>query len=73
MLGVARLFYENPVFGALFCSLNFCIFLLQSATSNDSLVGTFCSKPFDADVDWSLVAKASPVYMTVCVLSHDFC
>lgn len=38
--------------------------LAESATSNDSLVGTFCSKPFDADVDWSLVAKASPVYMT---------
>lgn len=38
----------------------------QSATAYDSLVGVFCYKPFDAKVDWSIVAKASPCYMTVC-------
>ncbi|KAF8380627.1 hypothetical protein HHK36_028116 [Tetracentron sinense] len=39
-------------------------YLAESATSYDSLVGVFCYKPFDAKVDWSLVAKASPCYMT---------
>ncbi|OVA12725.1 Pleckstrin homology domain [Macleaya cordata] len=38
--------------------------LAESATMNDSLVGVFSIKPFDAEVDWSLVAKASPCYMT---------
>ncbi|KAJ4846821.1 hypothetical protein Tsubulata_004613 [Turnera subulata] len=38
--------------------------LAQSATTSDSLVGVFCYKPFDAKVDWSMVAKASPCYMT---------
>ncbi|XP_042486677.1 uncharacterized protein LOC122066914 [Macadamia integrifolia] len=38
--------------------------LAESATMNDSLVGIFSYKPFDANVDWSLVAKASPCYMT---------
>ncbi|XP_043697676.1 uncharacterized protein LOC122648528 isoform X2 [Telopea speciosissima] len=38
--------------------------LAESATMNDSLVGIFSYKPFDAKVDWSLVAKASPCYMT---------
>lgn len=37
--------------------------LAESATAYDSLVGVFCYKPFDAKVDWSLVAKASPCYM----------
>ncbi|PPR99880.1 hypothetical protein GOBAR_AA20786 [Gossypium barbadense] len=35
-----------------------------SATTADSLVGVFCYKPFDAKVDWSMVAKASPCYVT---------
>lgn len=43
------------------CNMNF-----QSATAYDSLVGVFCYKPFDAKVDWSIAAKASPCYMTVC-------
>ncbi|KAK9266873.1 hypothetical protein L1049_027132 [Liquidambar formosana] len=38
--------------------------LAESATAYDSLVGVFCYKPFDAKVDWSMVAKASPCYMT---------
>ncbi|KAF8032759.1 hypothetical protein BT93_D1608 [Corymbia citriodora subsp. variegata] len=38
--------------------------LAKSATSSDSLVGIFCYKPFDAKVDWSMVAKASPCYVT---------
>ncbi|KAK6251014.1 hypothetical protein SCA6_005019 [Theobroma cacao] len=38
--------------------------LAESATSSDSLVGIFCYKPFDAKVDWSMVAKASPCYVT---------
>ncbi|XVF52445.1 hypothetical protein PTKIN_Ptkin05aG0018700 [Pterospermum kingtungense] len=38
--------------------------LAESATTSDSLVGVFRYKPFDAKVDWSLVAKASPCYMT---------
>ncbi|CAK8539544.1 unnamed protein product [Lathyrus sativus] len=38
--------------------------LAESATSYDSLVGVFNYKPFDDTVDWSLVAKASPCYMT---------
>ncbi|KAK7307747.1 hypothetical protein VNO77_41077 [Canavalia gladiata] len=38
--------------------------LAESATSYDSLVGVFYYKPFDDKVDWSLVAKASPCYMT---------
>ncbi|KAK3008800.1 hypothetical protein RJ639_013898 [Escallonia herrerae] len=38
--------------------------LAESATAYDSLVGIFCFKPLDANVDWSLVAKASPCYMT---------
>ncbi|CAK9173345.1 unnamed protein product [Ilex paraguariensis] len=38
--------------------------LAESATIYDSLVGVFCYKPFDANVDWSMVAKASPCYVT---------
>lgn len=38
--------------------------LAESATSYDSLVGVFNYKPFDEKVDWSMVAKASPCYMT---------
>nr|GEU60562.1 hypothetical protein [Tanacetum cinerariifolium] len=38
--------------------------LAESATSYDSLVGVFRYKPFDAKVDWSMVAKASPCYVT---------
>lgn len=41
------------------------MYVLQSAAAHDSLVGVFCYKPFDTKVDWSLVAKASPCYMTV--------
>ncbi|PWA41206.1 pleckstrin (PH) domain superfamily protein [Artemisia annua] len=36
----------------------------QSATSYDSLVGVFRYKPFDAKVDWSMVAKAFLCYLT---------
>lgn len=42
---------------------------LQSAPASHSVLAVFCHKPFDAKVDWSLVAKASPCYMTVCNLS----
>ncbi|XP_059641926.1 uncharacterized protein LOC132283907 [Cornus florida] len=38
--------------------------LAESASTYDSLVGVFCYKPFDANVDWSMVAKASPCYVT---------
>ncbi|XP_077244890.1 pleckstrin homology (PH) domain-containing protein [Tasmannia lanceolata] len=38
--------------------------LAESAVLDESLVGVFSYKPFDAEVDWSLVAKASPCYMT---------
>ncbi|XP_062073801.1 uncharacterized protein LOC133778015 isoform X2 [Humulus lupulus] len=38
--------------------------LAESATNNDSLLGVFCYKPFDMKVDWSMVAKASPCYVT---------
>ncbi|XP_028077973.1 LOW QUALITY PROTEIN: uncharacterized protein LOC114279888 [Camellia sinensis] len=38
--------------------------LAESATAYDSLVGVFCYKPFDAKLDWSMVAKASPCYVT---------
>ncbi|XP_008465914.2 uncharacterized protein LOC103503494 isoform X1 [Cucumis melo] len=38
--------------------------LAVSAAVHDSLVGVFRYKPFDAKVDWSLVAKASPCYVT---------
>lgn len=41
---------------------------MQSATPSDSLVGAFCYKPFDINVDWRMVAKASPCYITVCCL-----
>lgn len=46
--------------------MNICLTSFQSATSYDSLVGAFYYKPFDDKVDWSMVAKASPCYMTVC-------
>lgn len=39
--------------------------MAQSATGDDSLVGVFSYKPFGTKLDWSLVAKASPCYMTV--------
>jgi len=48
---------------------NICFTSLQSATSYDSLVGVFHYKPFDDKLDWRMVAKASPCYMTVCCLS----
>ncbi|XP_068305501.1 uncharacterized protein [Pyrus communis] len=38
--------------------------LAESANAYDSLVGTFCYRPFNKNVDWSLVAKASPCYVT---------
>lgn len=48
---------------------DFCSIALQSAASYNSLVGVFCYKPFDEKVDWSMVAKASPCYMTVRCIS----
>lgn len=48
--------------------LDNCSFILQSATTRDSLTGVFCYKPFDVEVDWSLIAKASPCYATVCYI-----
>ncbi|CAA0838075.1 pleckstrin homology (PH) domain-containing protein [Striga hermonthica] len=38
--------------------------LAVSETVSNSLVAAFCYKPLDVDVDWSLVAKASPCYVT---------
>ncbi|KAI3453469.1 hypothetical protein Pfo_010132 [Paulownia fortunei] len=38
--------------------------LAESEIVSDSLVAVFCYKPLDADVDWSIVAKASPCYVT---------
>ncbi|XP_071692229.1 uncharacterized protein [Rutidosis leptorrhynchoides] len=38
--------------------------LAESATSYDSLVGVFHYKPLNTKVDWSMVAKASPCYVT---------
>ncbi|GFP96481.1 vacuolar protein sorting-associated protein 13c [Phtheirospermum japonicum] len=38
--------------------------LAASEIVSNSLVAVFCYKPLDADVDWSLVAKASPCYVT---------
>lgn len=38
---------------------------LQSESESDSLVALFSYKPLDGDIDWSLVAKASPCYVTV--------
>ncbi|EOA17894.1 hypothetical protein CARUB_v10006303mg [Capsella rubella] len=38
--------------------------LAESAPASHSILAVFCYKPFDAKVDWSLVAKASPCYMT---------
>lgn len=38
---------------------------LQSESESDSLVARFCYRPLDVDIDWSLVAKASPCYVTV--------
>ncbi|KAK8614167.1 hypothetical protein V6N13_122539 [Hibiscus sabdariffa] len=45
--------------------------LAESATTSESLVGVFCYKPFDAKVDWSLFAKASPCYATYLKESID--
>ncbi|XP_042394059.1 uncharacterized protein LOC121984930 isoform X2 [Zingiber officinale] len=45
--------------------------LAESATASDSLVGIFSYKPFDAQVDWSFVAKASPCYVTYIKESVD--
>ncbi|KMT11750.1 hypothetical protein BVRB_5g105600 [Beta vulgaris subsp. vulgaris] len=41
-----------------------CGILAESATAHDSLAGTFVYKPFDVEVDWSFIAKASPCYAT---------
>ncbi|VFQ66400.1 unnamed protein product [Cuscuta campestris] len=38
--------------------------IAESATAKESLVGVFCLKPLDANLDWSLEAKASPCYVT---------
>ncbi|KAA8522113.1 hypothetical protein F0562_012573 [Nyssa sinensis] len=45
--------------------------LAESASAYNSLVGVFCYKPFDVDVDWSMVAKASPCYVTYLKDSMD--
>ncbi|XP_037495569.1 uncharacterized protein LOC105636609 isoform X2 [Jatropha curcas] len=45
--------------------------LAESATASESLIGVFSYKPFDAKVDWSMVAKASPCYMTYLKNSID--
>ncbi|PIA31102.1 hypothetical protein AQUCO_05300139v1 [Aquilegia coerulea] len=45
--------------------------LAESATIDDSLVGVFTLKPFGTKFDWSLVAKASPCYMTYIKNSID--
>ncbi|XP_057978559.1 uncharacterized protein LOC131164992 isoform X2 [Malania oleifera] len=37
--------------------------IAESATAHDSLVGVFSYKPFDVNLDWSMVAKASPCYV----------
>ncbi|GAB2263603.1 hypothetical protein Droror1_Dr00025737 [Drosera rotundifolia] len=63
----ARLYSEAKVFELKLGS--YCLsspdgLLAESATEHDSLVGSFSYKPFDVDVDWSMVAKASPCYMT---------
>ncbi|XP_042024109.1 uncharacterized protein LOC121771392 [Salvia splendens] len=38
--------------------------LAESESESDSLVALFSYKPLDGDLDWSLVAKASPCYVT---------
>ncbi|POO03120.1 Vacuolar protein sorting-associated protein [Trema orientale] len=45
--------------------------LAESATTSDSLRGVFCYKPFDVNVDWSMVAKASPCYVTYLKVTID--
>ncbi|KAF7828516.1 Vacuolar protein sorting-associated protein 13C [Senna tora] len=45
--------------------------LAESAASHNSLVGVFSYKPFDEKVDWSMIAKASPCYMTYLKESID--
>ncbi|XP_052483685.1 uncharacterized protein LOC128039276 [Gossypium raimondii] len=62
-----KLYPETKVFGVKLGSYQLSSpngLLAQSATTADSLVGVFCYKPFDAKVDWSMVAKASPCYVT---------
>ena len=39
---------------------------LQSANEDKSLYGTFTLSPWDKELDWSLLAKAAPCYVTVC-------
>lgn len=50
----------------------FCDFLFDcSNTDKYSLQTegtTFCPKPFDANVGWSLIAKASPVYIPYAII-----
>ncbi|KAL8529518.1 hypothetical protein ACS0TY_006808 [Phlomoides rotata] len=38
--------------------------LAESESASDSLVAVFCYKPLNEDIDWSIVAKASPCYVT---------
>ncbi|XP_047340944.1 uncharacterized protein LOC124944671 [Impatiens glandulifera] len=38
--------------------------LAESGTAYDSLVGVFHYKPFNSELDWSMIAKASPCYIT---------
>eukprot|EP01018_Ginkgo_biloba_P007485 Gb_23775 [translate_table: standard] len=45
--------------------------LAESATEDESLKATFSYMPLDRQVDWSLVAKASPCYMTYLKASID--
>ncbi|GMJ16087.1 hypothetical protein like AT4G17140 [Hibiscus trionum] len=62
-----KLYPETQVFGLKLGSYQLSSpngLLAQSATTSDSLVGVFCYKPFDAKLDWSMVAKASPCYVT---------
>ncbi|XP_022737877.1 uncharacterized protein LOC111290709 isoform X2 [Durio zibethinus] len=62
-----KLYPETKVFGVKLGSYQLSSpngLLAQSATTSDSLVGVFRYKPFDAKVDWSMVAKASPCYVT---------
>ncbi|KAL4281357.1 hypothetical protein GQ457_03G021640 [Hibiscus cannabinus] len=62
-----KLYPETKVFGVKLGSYQLSSpngLLAQSATTSDSLVGVFSYKPFDAKLDWSMVAKASPCYVT---------
>nr|DAD18267.1 TPA_asm: hypothetical protein HUJ06_019730 [Nelumbo nucifera] len=62
-----RLYSETKVFDLKLASYRLSSpngLLAESAATDNSLVGIFSYKPFDVRVDWSLVARASPCYMT---------